>query len=152
MMLMMKLIFITGTFFHRGHCWEFWCLTHTDSGECAECGVCSVVALCQTYSSPPIHYHRVHIQHEQDKLLMCQLPGNVWVKILDALAERLKFWHIFNHLFIYRVKTFSQQVNLVNATTKSSIYKQFIQPFLSTELSGAVQFKSEWCNANTKWK
>lgn len=140
----MKHILISGSFIHGGHCWKFWCLAHTDWGECTEHGVCSVMDVCQTYSNPPIHYHTVHIQHEQDKLFMCQLPGNVWVKILNSFDtlqnDTLKLWLIFEHLFVYRVKTFNEKVNLVNGTLKFLIYKQFIQPFLSRERSGTEQF------------
>lgn len=92
-MWVIKHIFISGSVFDRGHRWQFWCLKHTNCGECAERGVCSVMAVCQTYSNPPIHYHRVLIQHEQDKLFVCQLPGNVWVKILKTLDTLQWHWN-----------------------------------------------------------
>lgn len=142
-MCIMKFIFILGSFFKRGHCWQFWCFTHTDCRKCAKHGVCSVMDLCQAYSTSPVYYHRVYIQHEQDKLFMCQLPDNVWIKILYILIlqrSKLKLWLIFKHFFfVNRVKTLSQQVNLINGTSKTSIYTQFIQPFLSRQLSGAVK-------------
>lgn len=98
---MIKHIFISGSVFDRGYRWQFWCLAHTDCGECAERGVCSVMAVCQTYSNPPIHYNRVLVQHEQDKLFMCQLPGNVWVKILNTLETLQWHWNCGLFLNIY---------------------------------------------------
>lgn len=103
-MCIMKFIFILGSFFKRGHCWQFWCFTHTDCRKCAKHGVCSVMDLCQAYSTSPVYYHRVYIQHEQDKLFMCQLPDNVWIKILYILIlqrSKLKLWLIFKHFFLW---------------------------------------------------
>jgi len=154
---MKKLVFISGCFFNQGCSWWFWCFKRTDFGERTEQRLCSVMAVCQTYSNPPVHHHRVHIQHEQDKLFMCQLPGNVWVKILNALLlqrSQVTLWLIFKCCFVNRVKTLSKQVNRTNGTSKASIYTQFIQPFLSRQLTGAVKmfFKFKWFNSITKWK
>ncbi|XP_016107851.1 uncharacterized protein [Sinocyclocheilus grahami] len=51
------------------------------------------------------------------------------------------------------VKTLSQQVNLINGTSKSSIYTQFIQPFLSRQLSDPaclsnIISSTEWLEKN----
>ncbi|XP_042571984.1 uncharacterized protein LOC109056810 [Cyprinus carpio] len=51
------------------------------------------------------------------------------------------------------VKTLSQQVNLINGTSKTSIYTQFIQPFLSRQLSDPaclsnIMSSAEWLVKN----
>jgi len=70
------------------------------------------------------------------------------IEYIGYIVVTLKLWLMFEHLLVYRVKTFDQQVNLVNVTLKSSIYKQFILPFLSRDNSGTAHFIAFKLKAN----
>lgn len=79
--------------------------------------------------------------------------------VLLLTTSRLKLCLITEHFSFYvfhRVKAFNQKVHLVNKALKASVFSSFMLPFLSRDLSGAVQlsFKLLKMNLNavyTNW-